>query len=72
MWGTEGLESNRYGDAMKFFDLSDKHLHYIVCYCHHGPTMAPRAVATRVRSAAGRTELIRSFVQRMIPVRMRF
>ncbi len=68
----EGLRSDRYGDALKFFKLSHGELHHIVCYCHHGPTMAPRAVATRVRSAAGRTELIRSFVQRMIPVWMDF
>ncbi len=67
----EGLESDRYGDAMKFFDLTDKHLHYIVCYCHPGPTMRPKAVARRVRAAAGLTER-KSFVQRMIPVRMRF
>ena len=68
----EGLRSDRYGDALKFFKLSHGELHHIVCYCHHGPTMAPRAVATRVRSAAGRTELIRSFVQRMIPVWMEY
>ncbi len=61
----EGLESDRYGDALKFFELSGSELHHIVCYCHHGPTMAPRAVATRVRSAAGRTER-KSFVRRMI------
>ncbi len=47
----EGLESDRYGDALKFFELSDDELHHMVCYCHHGPTMAPRAVATRVRAA---------------------
>ncbi len=67
----EGLESDRYGDAIKYFELSDKQLHYIVCYCHHGPTMRPKAVAHRVRAAAGPTERT-SFVQRMIPVRMRF
>ncbi len=67
----EGLESDRYGDALKFFELSDGELHHIVCYCHHGPTMAPKAVARRVRAAAGPTER-KSFVLRMIPVRMRF
>ena len=51
----EGLESDRYGDAINFFELSDNELHYIVCYCHHGPTMKPKAVACRVR-ATGRTE----------------
>ena len=67
----EGLESDRYGDALKFFELSNGKLHHIVCYCHHGPTMAPKAVARRVRAAAGLKER-KSFVQRMIPVRMRF
>ena len=67
----EGLESDRYGDALKFFELSDGELHHIVCYCHHGPTMAPKAVARRVRAALRSAER-KSFVQRMIPVRMRF
>ncbi len=62
----EGLESDRYGDALKFFELSNGELHDIVCYCHHGSTMAPRAVATRVRSAAGQMER-ESFVRRMFP-----
>jgi predicted acyl esterase len=51
----EGLSTDRYGDALKFFGLSDGELHHIVCYCHHGPTMAPKAVAHRVRAAASRT-----------------
>ena len=59
----EGLESDRYGDALNFFELSNGELHDIVCYCHHGPTMAPRAVATRVR--APQTER-KSFVRRMV------
>ncbi len=61
----EGLESDRYGDALKFLELSNGQLHHIVCYCHNGTTMAPRAVAARVRLAAGRTER-KSFVRRMI------
>ncbi len=63
----EGLRSDRYGDALKFFELSHGELHHIVCYCHHGPTMTPKAVACRVRAAAGR-----SFLQRMIPGWIRF
>lgn len=46
----EGLQSDSYGDAINFFELSDDDLHYIVCYCHHGPTMTPKAVARRVRA----------------------
>ncbi len=67
----EGLKSDRYGDVLKFFELSDGELHHIVCYCHHGPTMTPKAVAGRVRAAAGQTER-KSFVQRIIPVWMGF
>ena len=67
----EGLQSDRYGDAMKFFELSDDDLHYIVCYCHHGLTMTPRAVALRVRAVAGRAAR-KSFMQRLISVRAMF
>ncbi len=61
----EGLESDRYGDALKFFELSNGELHDIVCYCHHGSTMSPKAVAHRVRATAGQTER-KSFVRRTI------
>ncbi len=67
----EGLRSDRYGDTLKFFELSHGELHHIVCYCHHGPTMTPKAVACRVRAAAGQTER-KSFVQKIIPVWMGF
>ncbi len=62
----EGLKSDRYGDALKFFELSNGELHHIVCYCHHGPTMVPKAVACRVRAALQPAER-KSFVRRMIP-----
>ncbi len=62
----EGLKSDRYGDALKFFELSDGELHHIVCYCHHGSTMSPQAVAHRVRAAAGQMER-KFFVRRMVP-----
>ncbi len=60
----EGLRSDQYGDALEFFELPDDELHHIVCYCHHGPTMAPKAVAGRARAAAGKMER-KSFVRRM-------
>ena len=62
----EGLESDRYGDALKFFELSNGELHHIVCYCHHGSIMSPEAVAYRVRVAARQTERD-SFGRRMFP-----
>ncbi len=63
----EGLQSDGYGDAITFFELSDDDLHYIVCSCHHGRTMTPKEVARRVSAAARWTARI-SFVQRLIPV----
>ena len=62
----EGLQSDRYGDVLKFFELSNGELHDIVCYCHHGATMSPKAVARRVRAAAVQTER-KSFARRMFP-----
>ena len=43
----EGLTSDTYGDAKRFFQLSDWQLHNIVCYCHHGVTMTAGTMATR-------------------------
>ena len=48
----EGLRSDRVGDAVEFFDLSHDELHSLVCYCHHGLTVAPGTVAVRVRRMA--------------------
>ena len=51
----EGLKSDKFGDAAGFFDLSEAEVHYVVCYCHHGPQVDARAVAGAVRHvAAGR------------------
>jgi hypothetical protein len=48
----EGLRSDRVGDAVEFFDLSYDEVHCLVCYCHHGLTVAPGTVAVRVRRLA--------------------
>ena len=67
----EGLQSDKYGAAIKFFELSGDDLHYIVCYCHHGPTMTPMAVASRVRAAARRAAR-KSILQRLLSLRTVF
>jgi hypothetical protein len=46
-----GLGNDTYGEAMRFFELSDWQLHSIVCYCHFGATMTAEQAARRVRSA---------------------
>ena len=47
----EGLGSDTYGDAKRFFELTDRQLHNIVCYCHLGASISAEATACRVRAA---------------------
>jgi hypothetical protein len=49
-----GLRGDTIGDAAAFFGLSHAQLHHLVCYCHHGLTMDPRATAAEVRALARR------------------
>lgn len=46
-----GLQDDTYGEARRFFDLTDLQLHEIVCRCHVGDTMRARWAASRVRAA---------------------
>jgi hypothetical protein len=46
----QGLANDTYGEAKRFFELTDQQLHRIVCYCHHGLRAASQAVAHQVRS----------------------
>lgn len=53
-----GLKDDTYGEAMRFFDLSEHEVHRIVCYCHYGETMSAEEAAHRVRAmnSVGRLE----------------
>jgi hypothetical protein len=44
-----GLRSDTYGEAKRFFELSDWQLHDVVCSCHTGATMQANWAAARVR-----------------------
>ncbi|AZO48821.1 MAG: hypothetical protein EOS58_13595 [Mesorhizobium sp.] len=44
-----GLRNDTYGEALRFFELSDWQLHEIVCSCHVGATMQSKWAAARVR-----------------------
>lgn len=44
-----GLESDTYGEARRFFELSDWQLHEVVCSCHVGATIQADWAAARVR-----------------------
>jgi hypothetical protein len=47
----DGMRNDTYGEAKRYFELSDWQLHEIVCYCHLGETMSAASAAKRVRSA---------------------
>ena len=51
----EGLKSDKFGDAVKCFELSEEDVHRVVCYCHHGRQIDAGTVAGVVRSLAART-----------------
>jgi hypothetical protein len=46
----EGLKSDKLGDALEFFDMSQGEAHRVLCSCMHGRTMQAGDVARRVRS----------------------
>lgn len=46
-----GLSDDSYGTARRFFELSDRDLHRIVCYCHHGVSTYAVCVAYSIRHA---------------------
>ena len=45
---TEGLRDDTYGEAKRFFDLSDRQMHEILCYCRFGATTSGRAAARAI------------------------
>jgi hypothetical protein len=48
----EGLAGDTMGDAVAFFGISERQMHDIVCFCHHGPTIAANTAAAQIRAAA--------------------
>ncbi len=49
----QGMQNDSYGEAKRFFELSDGQLHNIVCHCHVGETMHASRAALCVRGAIG-------------------
>lgn len=47
----EGLKDDSYGEAKRFFEVTDGQLHEIVCYCHYGETVSAATAARHVRAA---------------------
>ena len=45
-----GLKDDSYGEARRFFELTDGELHEVICYCHLGETVSAATVARHVRA----------------------
>jgi hypothetical protein len=54
----EGLRTDRLGDAMAFFALSEHQVHRVVCSCLNGRAMTSGQAAQRVRSVMNGTNEI--------------
>ncbi|WP_429820453.1 hypothetical protein [Ensifer sp. B1-9] len=48
----QGLKDDSYGEAKRFFELSDLEMHQLVCSCHTGETVRSGTVAECVRAVA--------------------
>jgi hypothetical protein len=46
---TAGLLSDRFGDAVDFFQISEHDAHIVLCSCHGGDSMRAEEAARRVR-----------------------
>jgi hypothetical protein len=46
---SEGLLSDRFGDAVRFFEISEHDAHIVLCSCHGGEAMLAEEAARRVR-----------------------
>ncbi|MGI0524950.1 hypothetical protein [Rhizobium giardinii] len=49
----DGLKDDTYGEAKRFFELTDWQLHRVVCSCHLGATVRAETAARHVREASG-------------------
>jgi len=50
----EGLASDRLGDAMTFFELTEHEAHHLLCDCHYYGSMTGTSVAARARATANK------------------
>lgn len=46
---SEGLLSDRFGDGVRFFEISEHDAHIVLCSCHGGEAMLAEEAARRVR-----------------------
>ena len=49
-----GLKDDTYGEAKRFFGISDRELHEVLCYCHYGAAMLAESAARAIRRVVAR------------------
>lgn len=47
-----GMKNDSYGEAKRFFELTDEQLHEVICYCHFGATVSAGTAARHIRAVA--------------------
>jgi hypothetical protein len=45
-----GLKNDSYGEAKRFFELTDGQLHEVICYCHLGDSVSAATAARHIRA----------------------
>jgi len=60
-----GLKDDTYGEAKRFFELTDWQLHDVVCSCHFGTTMRGQWAAARLRRTTGGNRFFNWLRERM-------
>jgi hypothetical protein len=61
----DGLRDDSYGEAKRYFGLSDHQMHHVLCYCHYGATMSAGTAARALRS------IVMAYTQPGLMARMR-
>ncbi len=60
----QGLTSDRVGDCMDFFEITDREMHRAYCSCHVGANLTGKRAAAQLRRMQSRRDRLR-VVQRM-------
>lgn len=67
-----GLRGDTYGDALDFFDLSERQGHRLLCSCLNGPAVEGHRLAGKLRAMAAQRDawsgLVRALRQWMTPL----
>lgn len=44
-----GMKDDTYGEAKRFFELTDTQVHEVICYCHFGSSVSAATAAAHIR-----------------------